>query len=1340
MKRQTISIPALAFSVLLAGDLTAETVTWHVDKATGDDMAAAADATGLTSFRTIQGAVDRAGSGDTILVAPGVYDEGGYGAKYDGVVSSNRVYISKALHLKGTGGAGKTHIVGLRDTVTPTAEMGCGPLHMRCVYATGDAAGTVIEGFTLRDGASGNDKAIDNVPQRGGGLAVTSARKDVYLLDCVVSNCVAVYGGAMHGGTAVRSLIAYNGAINIWGIRAGIRMANAYSSLIVRNDGSPCFESCTMVNCTVAENGGDPQGKFYNCLVSRNALAHSGTFVDSLSDDTAIFSPLTMDYRLTSGNAAVTTGRSENLTQVALPSGYGCEGKDFNGNAFAVEDGVMAAGAVGSAGVPACGSIYFADKCSQGGHATVGASYANFDVWPTQICIRPVVATGKTFFRYAVTGANALYDAQSRFAQMDGTVWFVPPFQIGSCMTNVTEAAGRILWADANSSGTSADGSEDKPFSTLQAAVDYAVQNGKSTRTVILAREGDYKTGGKTGAYKHLNRLYIPADCYILVRGVDGAEKTVLRGQAASLEKQQYPDQYPGCGPDAVRCLCVESVGTCAMQGFTLADGFSDAADSAQDTMWNRAGGILASGSRASFQFLDGVITNCFGIRYGAMLSTWFARGRMRGCRASGGVVRSSILSAVDIDDSNTASTDVIGSNAIVVHLTGGRYDDTAYPISGDCVASVMVKMNCQANRGQYGTIVKQSDYVSTSAQEAVVADPLYADLEGGDWRVRVGSPAFGGGNFTNDGKTKYTRSMEEYGCFATTGIGGRPILFFNGVPTAGAYQEAVRSCVIAGNREGLAINGEQAAASTACGRPFDVGITQGSRPVVGFVIAGKEYSFADQLKYSFDPDDFPEFENIALAVNYSTNWYVNPAATDAGTGFVENDPKKTLKGVMTLAASGDVVHAARGTYDEGRMYRPGASETDSLASRVVIKSGVTLVSDEGADRTFIVGEGAATDPDRDQWGRGTDAVRCAFVCDNARIRGFTLTGGRTFYKQQQLWDSDHGGAGVCGTENGRGRAWVEDCVISNNVAYNSGGALYVSMIKCRLTENSADVGGASRLVDMYGCLVDRNASGAKSAANVDFSRFYQTTIGPDNRVFGGSGTTLALDSGSSSIARLCNCLILGRCGAKGGMTVAASNSVFIAGNEGDFTLSETCKSVPETEVVVDDDLRPVVGSNVAVDMADRQYFLNLDETTDVSGFQRIMNARMDVGALEGDWRARFSADIGNGSVKVYAASPEVEETAGRSLRMTSGGLSFEWKGREGQEVGYSVFFRVNEGTATATVNGEKTVFSASDSVQELKFASALALNDIRIDVNGDAGDVEILKARKDVGLAIIVR
>ena len=61
-----------ALAILSAGAAGAK--TWTVNKATGDDAAARADATGATSFLHIQAAITNANAkaGDTILIGPGV--------------------------------------------------------------------------------------------------------------------------------------------------------------------------------------------------------------------------------------------------------------------------------------------------------------------------------------------------------------------------------------------------------------------------------------------------------------------------------------------------------------------------------------------------------------------------------------------------------------------------------------------------------------------------------------------------------------------------------------------------------------------------------------------------------------------------------------------------------------------------------------------------------------------------------------------------------------------------------------------------------------------------------------------------------------------------------------------------------------------------------------------------------------------------------------------------------------------------------------------------------------------------------------------------------------------
>ena len=149
-------------------------------------------------FRTIQAAIDNPSreAGDTVYVKPGVYDDGGKVDPTYGI--SNRVYIAtKGVILKAAGKKDEVHIVGRHDPLMEdSGEYGCGTNTVRCICVNG-AAGTVIEGFTLRDGATAESGRGGNNNSKGGGLLVYSSAKTVYLVDCVVSNCSARGGGGM---------------------------------------------------------------------------------------------------------------------------------------------------------------------------------------------------------------------------------------------------------------------------------------------------------------------------------------------------------------------------------------------------------------------------------------------------------------------------------------------------------------------------------------------------------------------------------------------------------------------------------------------------------------------------------------------------------------------------------------------------------------------------------------------------------------------------------------------------------------------------------------------------------------------------------------------------------------------------------------------------------------------------------------------------------------------------------------------------------------------------------------------------------------------------------------
>lgn len=176
-------------------------------------------------FRTIQAALDNAAfeAGDTVYVKPGLYNEGmTLDNFYKGTISTrmtNRVFITKAVHLKAVGKKADTVIAGFvseQDTVT-----GCDTDSIRCIGIAAAATGTTIEGFTFRDGRSTNTSSTNRAYRKGGGIYYDGTDKDgtdkgVTVVDCDFIDCRAPYGGAACRIVAIRcradSCYGYNGA------------------------------------------------------------------------------------------------------------------------------------------------------------------------------------------------------------------------------------------------------------------------------------------------------------------------------------------------------------------------------------------------------------------------------------------------------------------------------------------------------------------------------------------------------------------------------------------------------------------------------------------------------------------------------------------------------------------------------------------------------------------------------------------------------------------------------------------------------------------------------------------------------------------------------------------------------------------------------------------------------------------------------------------------------------------------------------------------------------------------------------------------------------------------
>lgn len=117
----------------------------------------------------------------------------------------------------------------------------------------------------------------------------------------------------------------------------------------------------------------------------------------------------------------------------------------------------------------------------------------------------------------------------------------------------------------------------------------------------------------------------------------------------------------------------------------------------------------------------------------------------------------------------------------------------------------------------------------------------------------------------------------------------------------------------------------------------------------------------------------------------------------------------------------------------------------------------------------------------------------------------------------------------------------------------------------------------------------------------------------------------------------------------------------------------------------------PVAGANEAVDAADESLVTNLYSNTDLRGFQRVMNGRLDIGAYEADWRGKYAAALcpKQGAITVETASPEVRLENGR-IMIPSGTLTATWHNNTGKQLYCSIPVKVSgTGTLAVVLDGE---------------------------------------------------
>jgi hypothetical protein len=208
-----------------------------------------------TAATNIQDAVDAALAGDQILVTNGVYQTGFRSVGFE----SARVVVDKAIVVRSINGPQTTVIDGAGDFI-------------RCALLTN---GVTLAGFTLTNGFS-------DYP--GGGVAFSGYPSDAVVSNCVITRCLAQFGGAAGSASSANVYPPVGGTLVNCTLSNNIATGGDYLYTPLETGGG--VDSCRLINCTLIGNtasgptlskgGGAYASLLENCLVLGN-VTESGS-------------------------------------------------------------------------------------------------------------------------------------------------------------------------------------------------------------------------------------------------------------------------------------------------------------------------------------------------------------------------------------------------------------------------------------------------------------------------------------------------------------------------------------------------------------------------------------------------------------------------------------------------------------------------------------------------------------------------------------------------------------------------------------------------------------------------------------------------------------------------------------------------------------------------------------------------------------------------------------------------------------------------------------------------------------------------------------------------------